>query len=349
MPQKVRITEIYPDGSERTRELVATMLRYGENWDQRGSVLEPAERQQCELRGRKAVSFNNEGDMNRVFALVERMDKYLPQMQLDHEEGTQIAGIVKHQQACGASITGDQTTAYVNAKNGDLEAAFGGIMATNSMLTRKTVQEILDSGHFLECIIAPGFETGALEMFPKGKSVRLVDYTPEWTDQRSHIYDELEYRSLVGGRMLVQDFDSQTWAGDQPWRVVTTRQPTGPEIVNCIMAWIIAQSLTSNAVTYVKDRMLRGSTAGQQKRSDSAWFSGLRAQKMGLDIDGASAATDGFWPFPDGIGELHKFGITAVMCPGGEKNRGKNEQEIIDTANELGIAMLHTDKRVFKH
>ncbi len=349
LPEKLRITEIYPDGSQRTRELIVTPLRYGENWDQRGAVLEPTSAHHTELRGRKAVSFNNEGDMDRAFRLVERLDRHLPLLRGGGIDGEDIVAIVKHTEASGAAIRHDQENAFRDARLGDVEANFGGIAASNKPWSVATTNALLDTGHFLECIVAPGFEVGVPEMIPKGKTVRLVDFTPEWTTERGTLYSEFELRSLSRGRILIQDPDTQAWAGEQPWRLATVRRPTEAELANAIIAWDVAWSMTSNAVALVNQGQLIGAAGGQQKRADSARFAGLKAHKMGFKTDGASAATDGFFPFPDGVEELYNLGARTIMCPGGEKNKGKNEPEVLAKANELGMSLLFTDKRTFRH
>jgi phosphoribosylaminoimidazolecarboxamide formyltransferase / IMP cyclohydrolase len=351
----------------QTRVLVGKELRYGENPDQRGAVFEPVGISRPELFQRKSPSYCNETDADRAFGLVEELDRILPDLR--QVKGREIVAIRKHGTACGLAIAETQPEAYSLAFATDMDSAYGGIIATNTPWTLASHKALISveppmngeklKGHFVEVIAAPGIEPGVYELMESRQksTIRFPDLTRDW-QERDKLYSEFSLRSLLGGRILLQDPDYSTWGPALP-SVVSNRAPTDSEWDNAVIAWVIAKHTPSNAIVYVGENRLKAITGGSQRRSDAAWISGERAKRnveelcrsgidltgINLDLQGTSAATDGFAPFKDTPEEANKYGAMTLIAPHG----GKRDQDVIDEVNRLGMAMLHTEKRAFRH
>jgi phosphoribosylaminoimidazolecarboxamide formyltransferase/IMP cyclohydrolase len=304
-------------------------MRYGENPHQSAAFY--TERNTTEasvstaeqLQG-KALSFNNIADTDAALELVKTFDDT-------------ACVIVKHANPCGVSIGNSVFEAYDRAYKTDPTSAFGGIIAFNRELDAETAQAIIDR-QFVEVIIAPSVSDDAKQAVSSKQNVRLL-VCGELGEQQP-AYD---YKRVTGG-LLVQDRDLGTVA-ESDLKVVTKRAPTEKEMADLQFAWKVAKYVKSNAIVYVKDGMTIGVGAGQMSRVYSAKIAGIKAADEGLEVPGSVMASDAFFPFRDGIDAAAEAGITAVIHPGGSMR----DQEVIDAANEHGIAMVFTGMRHFKH
>ncbi len=296
-------------------------LRYGENPHQEAFLYGDFDKYFEVLHG-KELSYNNIVDLVAAVEIVSELEPY-------------SCTIIKHTNACGAASSGDTFNSYVNALACDPVSAFGGIVAFNSKVDEKTAHKLNEI--FLEIIIAPDFSGAALEILKKKKNRRLVKILSNFEDINSIV------KSIPGG-ILVQDKDKSVITDDMI-KNVTERKCTDEELENLKFAWKICKHTKSNAIVFVKNKMAIGVGAGQMSRIDSVKLAANRAKEHGHDLAGAVAASDAFFPFPDGIEEMSSYGITSVIQPGGSIR----DEEVIDAANKLNISMVFTGIRNFKH
>ena len=304
-------------------------MRYGENPHQKAAFY--TERTQNEasistatqLQG-KALSFNNIADTDAALELVKTFDET-------------ACVIVKHANPCGVAIGNTPFEAYDRAFKTDPTSAFGGIIAFNVELDVQTAQAIVDR-QFVEVIIAPTVSDEAKTIIEAKKNLRLL-VCGELSEQLP-AYD---YKKVTGG-LLLQDRDLGSVTKDD-LKVVTKIAPTSEQLSDLLFAWKVAKYVKSNAIVYVKDGMTIGVGAGQMSRVYSAKIAGIKAADEGLEVPGSVMASDAFFPFRDGIDAAAAAGITAVIHPGGSMR----DQEVIDAADEHGIAMVFTGMRHFKH
>ena len=257
------------------------------------------------------------------------------------------ACIVKHATPCGVAIAGDLATTFVKANEADSLAAFGGIVAVNRSIDLATAQQIVDGQKFLEVIVAPGYDDEALALLKdRWKNVRLLScgVSASLTDlnheRGAYATEKLSIRSIDGG-FLVQEPDS---AGiiESEWKVVSARQPTESEIADLKFAWLACKHVKSNAIVLAKNGATVGIGGGQVDRVGAAR---IAIEKSGARASGAVAASDAFFPFPDGPELLLKAGVTAIVQPGGSTR----DQLTIDAVNAAGAAMIFTGCRHFRH
>lgn len=320
----------YADGDFREREqtlpeildlrLPCRMsLRYGENPHQRAALyggsggVAGGE----QLQG-KELSYNNLVDLDAAFQLVR-------------EFGGAAAVIIKHTNPCGCAEQETPAEAYRKAYECDPVSAFGGVLGFNREVDEETAAEIAKT--FIEAIVAPGFTAGARGILAAKKNLRLLRVDFGWTP-------EPVLRAISGG-VLMQTPDELTFDPAQ-LRVVTERTPTAEEMAALEFAWKVAKHVKSNAVVYARAGQLLGVGAGQMSRVDSVRFGALKAV---LPLEGSVLASDAFFPFPDGVEEAARHGVTAVIQPGGSVR----DKEVIEAANRLGLAMLFTGVRHFRH
>lgn len=314
----------YLDGGEgETLTLYPVQsLRYGENPHQSAVLLgyRPGD---TPLGGKvlqgKELSYNNLLDLDAAWRTV-----------VGYKKGSIV--IVKHLTPCGVASNDNQASAYRSAFACDKVSAYGGIIASNRVLETATAEAIGDL--FVECIIAPGFEAGARELLAKKKNARLVEM-PDL-----EVEPKVEYRSVVRG-MLRQQVD----LGDPDqsnWKVVTEKQPTADEIAAMKFAWIACQYVKSNSIVFAKGEATVGIGGGQPNRVDCVR---IAAGHAGENSKGAVMASDAFFPFTDSVEEAAKCGITAIVQPGGSIR----DQESIDLCNRLGLSMVFTGYRHFRH
>lgn len=306
-------------------------MRYGENPHQSAAFYVEADAREAsvatarQLQG-KELSFNNVADTDAAFECVKSF--------------TDIACvIVKHANPCGVAVGASPREAYDKAFATDPTSAFGGIIAFNRPLDAETARAIIDR-QFVEVIIAPGVEEAALAIVAEKQNVRLLDVGDNWPGEREHAHD---FKRVTGG-LLVQDRDLGMVGRDE-LTVVSERVPSEQEMRDLAFAWKVAKYVKSNAIVYAKDGQTIGVGAGQMSRVYSAKIAGIKAADEGLSVPGSVMASDAFFPFRDGIDAAAAAGITAVIQPGGSMR----DQEVIDAANEAGIAMVFTGMRHFKH
>jgi phosphoribosylaminoimidazolecarboxamide formyltransferase/IMP cyclohydrolase len=305
-------------------------MRYGENPHQRAAFYaESHPKEACvatakQLQG-KALSYNNVADTDAALECVKPF-------------ADPACVIVKHANPCGVAIGADILQAYDLAYATDPTSAFGGIIAFNRELDAATAKAIIDR-QFVEVIIAPSISTEAIELLAAKKNVRLLA-CGEFDSER---VPAMDYKRVTGG-LLVQERDLGMVAmGDV--KVVTTRQPSEEELNDLLFAWEVAKYVKSNAIVYAKAGRTIGVGAGQMSRVYSAKIAGIKAADEGLEVKGSVMSSDAFFPFRDGIDAAAAAGITAVIQPGGSMR----DQEVIDAANEHGIAMVFTGMRHFRH
>jgi len=311
-------------------------LRYGENPHQKAAAYVADKPQEAsvlfaaKLHG-KELSYINLLDADAALSAVK---------ELSGAGGGPGACIVKHATPCGFATAADLATAFKNAFAGDPLAAFGGIVALNRPIDLATAQAITSIDKLLEVIVAPGFEAEALELLRKRwKNVRLLDVGAMGTASEAD-RAEMHLHRIVGG-YLVQERD--LLGGDErDWKVVSERQPTAEEEADLKIAWLACKHVKSNALVLAKDRMMVGSGAGQQDRVNACR---IAVQKAGDRARGSAAASDAFFPFPDGPQLLLEAGVRAINHPGGSVR----DQETLEVVNRAGAAMILTGERHFKH
>jgi phosphoribosylaminoimidazolecarboxamide formyltransferase/IMP cyclohydrolase len=239
--------------------------------------------------------------------------------------------IIKHANPCGAAVHGDITTAYERAHECDPVSAFGGIVAINRIVPKSLAEKLAPV--FTEVVVAPGYEPDALAVLTAKKNLRVLT-----ADAPSPAV--LDIRSIDGG-LLVQTVDRVT-IDRQSWKVVTDRAPDDSEWLDLLLAWRVAARVLSNCIVMVKDGQAVGIGAGQQNRRDAGR---IAAEKSNGRARGGACASDAFFPFRDGLDAAAEAGCTAVIQPGGSVR----DQEVIDAANEYGMAMVFTGERHFRH
>ena len=245
--------------------------------------------------------------------------------------------IVKHANPCGVGIGADLAQAYTKAFATDPTSAFGGIIAFNRPLGGPLLDAILEK-QFVEVVIAPSVDDSAVEVAKQKKNVRLLicgalDAAPRGREIKR-----------VGGGLLVQDAD-ELCLDEAALNVVSRIQPSDAQMQDLLFAWKVAWFTKSNAIVYARDLQTIGVGAGQMSRVISAKIAGLKAAEEGLTVPGAVMASDAFFPFRDGIDAAAQAGIAAVIQPGGSMR----DQEVIDAADEHGLAMVFTGVRHFRH
>jgi phosphoribosylaminoimidazolecarboxamide formyltransferase/IMP cyclohydrolase len=323
------------DGAPETLRLELTKvsdLRYGENPHQKAACYvrrgahEAGVASAKKLAG-KELSFNNLQDASAALELAK-------------DFADPAAAIIKHMNPCGAAEASALAEAYRLAYEGDPLSAFGSVVALNRRVDEATADEIASPDRFVEVVIAPAFDEEAVRVLtekPKwGKSVRLLavgDFALRDTT-------EYDFRTITGG-FLRQDRDLGFPELDS-LKVVTSRAPTDDEMTDLRFAWVVSKHLKSNAIAIAKGRQLVGAGAGQMSRVDAA---DLATRKAGSRAQGAVAASDAFFPFPDGLEILAKHGVRAVIQPGG----AKNDRDVIAAADASDVAMVFTGVRHFRH
>ncbi|MBC8210656.1 MAG: bifunctional phosphoribosylaminoimidazolecarboxamide formyltransferase/IMP cyclohydrolase [Gammaproteobacteria bacterium] len=302
-------------------------MRYGENPHQNAAfyvetnLVEPCISTSVQLSG-KELSYNNIADTDAALECVKQYEQ-------------PACVIVKHANPCGVAITDNILTAYDRAYATDPESAFGGIIAFNRPLDEATAQAIIER-QFVEVIIAPSVSEGAAEIIATKPNVRLLS-SGQWKES---VY-RLDSKRVNGG-LLVQDADLSLY---DTLDVVTKAQPTEAQMADLLFSWKVAKFVKSNAIVYARDLMTIGVGAGQMSRINSARIAGIKAEQAGLEVTGSVMASDAFFPFRDGIDAAHAAGISAIIQPGGSMR----DKEVIEAANEHGIAMVFTKMRHFRH
>jgi phosphoribosylaminoimidazolecarboxamide formyltransferase/IMP cyclohydrolase len=304
---------------------LAQPLRYGENPHQRaalyadGSGLGVAGSRQ--LQG-KELSFNNLVDLDACWELAQEFPS--------GADDAAAVIIVKHTNPCGAATGSTVLEAYQKALAADPISAFGSVIGINRVVDGDAAQEIAKL--FVEAIAAPGFTPEARERFAARKNLRLVEIQPA---------PVRPIAKQISGGMLLQDADTGR-INESELKVVTSRPPSAEELRSLLFAWRISKHVKSNAIVYARDGQTIGVGAGQMSRVDAARFGAMKAV---LPLPGCVAASVAFFPFPDGLETVAQAGATAVIQPGGSVK----DEDVIAAADRLGVAMVFTGIRHFRH
>ncbi len=321
--------ELFPDSMPIPTEKVME-LRYGENPDQKAAFYAdpftpgPTVAKAEQLHG-KQLSFNNILDLDKAMDIA-----------MDFERPTAV--IMKHTNPCGLASADDIHDAFVTAYAVDPKSAFGCVICLNRECPESVAKEIRENKYFVEAIIAPDFKPEALEILLQRKNIRLLrTNSPIGPQVRVR---ELKMKRIQGG-MLVQT-DEALRVSDDDLKVVTKRAPTEEEAKALQFAWKLVKHVSSNSVVFVKEERAIGIGAGQMSRVDSAMIARI---KGGDATPGSVMASDAFFPFRDGVDEAAKAGVTAIIQPGGSIR----DEEVIQAADEHGMAMVFTGCRVFRH
>ncbi len=294
-------------------------LRYGENPHQLGALYASGDAGiggARKLHG-KELSFNNIVDLDAAWQLVEEFSR-------------PAAAIIKHTNPCGCAEQETPAEAFRRALECDPVSAFGSVLAFNREVDAEAARAV--SELFVEAVAAPGYSAEALSVLTQKKNIRLLEIGGAGSD--------LVVRSVSGG-FLIQTQDKPA-PGEEGPKVVTERPPTDDERKALEFAWKVVKHVKSNAIVYARPGQTVGVGAGQMSRVDAAR---IGASKAVLELAGTAVGSDAFFPFPDGLEEVARHGVTAVIQPGGSRR----DQEVIDAANRLGLAMVFTGVRHFRH
>lgn len=307
----------------------AQTMRYGENPHQSAAFYVESEPKEAsvatavQVQG-KELSFNNVADTDAALECVKQFE-------------APACVIVKHANPCGVAVSSGIAEAYDKAFKTDPTSAFGGIIAFNRELDHETAKTIVDR-QFVEVIIAPEVSARAKTVIAGKPNVRLL-VCGQWEAPVA----AWDYKRVNGG-LLVQDRDLGVIT-EADLKVVTKAQPTPQQIKDLLFCWKVAKSVKSNAIVYANNEQTIGVGAGQMSRVYSAKIAGIKAADEGLEVQGSVMASDAFFPFRDGIDAAAEAGISAIIQPGGSMR----DQEVIDAADEHGMAMVFTSMRHFKH
>jgi phosphoribosylaminoimidazolecarboxamide formyltransferase/IMP cyclohydrolase len=324
--------------TDRERE-----LRYGENPHQAGALYADPTCEEANVvdapqrnAGAKGMSYNNYNDADAALNLVTEFED-------------PAAAVIKHTNPAGAAVADTVSEAYADALATDPKSAFGGIVALNRECDRETAGRIVDS--FKEVVVAPGYTEAALSTLAEKENLRALDVGAleaggvRGAFEGGDPAERLAEKPIVGGR-LVQERDRQRLAPED-LEVVTEREPTDEQIKAMLFAWRTIKHVKSNAIVYASGTETVGIGMGQVSRVDAVRLAGMKAEKdaKGKTAAGAVMASDAFFPFPDGVEVAAEHGIEAVIQPGGSIR----DEEVTEAADDLGLAMVHTGQRAFRH
>jgi len=306
-------------------------LRYGENPQQlaglyRSGIDNNISIFNAEVLWGKKLSYNNVMDADSALDIVREFAG----------EDKAFVTILKHSNPCGAAMADTQLEAYEKALAGDPVSAFGGIIGVNRKMEKAVAAKIIE--RFFEIVIAPDYESEALEILKKKKNLRILKLRGEDWGKMG-----LNYRRIESG-FLVQEWDAPGMENER-FDLKTKANPTEDDRENLRFAWKICKHVKSNAIVYAKGLQILGVGAGQMSRVDSARFGAVKAADAGLDLNGAVLASDAFFPFRDGVDAAAENGVSAIIQPGGSIR----DEEVIAAADEHGMSMVFTGIRHFKH
>lgn len=318
--------QIFPStialGFEKVQE-----LRYGENPNQQAAFYaDPFCSGTCVSRAEKLhgkeLSYNNILDLDAAMDIAREFDR-------------PTAVVMKHTNPCGVASSDKISDAFVTAYAVDPVAAFGCVISTNRDIDVSTAEEI--SKYFVEAVVAPNYEDKALEILTKKKNIRILRTLAPITKEASA---GIAMKGVKGG--LLMQTKSYVDLTPENLKAVTNRKPTEEEIKAMLFAWKVVKHVWSNAIVFCKDERAVGIGAGQMSRVDSSMIAGIKSKG---EAKGSVMASDAFFPFRDGVDEAAKTGVTAIIQPGGSIR----DEEVIEAANEHGMAMVFTGSRVFRH
>jgi phosphoribosylaminoimidazolecarboxamide formyltransferase/IMP cyclohydrolase len=317
--------DLFPD-TFATALVRAQALRYGENPGQAAAFY--VEKPGIGLaalvqRGGKELSFNNLLDLEGALLAIEPF-------------GDQCAcAIVKHTTPCGLAVGDGTLDSYRKALECDPVSAFGSVIAFNKPVDEATADAV--SGLFVECVVAPKFADGAVEVLGRKKNLRVLEGTASWPSR------SFDYKRVRGG-VLVQE-RAPTIIDASGWTVPTKRKPDAAEMEDLLFAWRSVAAVKSNAIVLARGGRTIGIGAGQMSRVDAAFMAVHKARLSGHDTKGSVIGSDAFFPFRDGIDQAADAGVKAIVQPGGSVR----DAEVIEAADAHGIAMAFTGKRQFRH
>ena len=322
--------DAWPDPLELRWQL-AEPLRYGENPHQSAALYRTATTRggtvaHARQRQGKQLSFNNIVDADAAFQAVNAFD-------------APACVIVKHANPCGVAVDTSPALAYEHAYRTDPTSAYGGVIAFNRPLDEATVAAILGR-QFAEVIVAPEIDARVLAALASKPSIRVLE---AGTPARGTGGTELEIKTIDGGVLLQQRDDGRVDVAAA--KVVTRREPGAEELADLAFAWTVVKFVKSNAIVYARGGATLGIGAGQPSRVMSARIGALKAAEAGLQIQGAALASDAFFPFRDGVDAAAANGVRAIVQPGGSIR----DDEVVQAADEHGIAMVFTGMRHFRH
>tara|TARA_B100000700_G_scaffold168409_1_gene185959 strand:+ start:1674 stop:3206 length:1533 start_codon:yes stop_codon:yes gene_type:complete len=297
-------------------------LRYGENPHQEGSLYAINDKQRIKKIHGKELSYNNYNDIYSAISVLKTFKK---------NEGTVI---IKHANPCGVSVEKKKIQSYINALSCDPISAFGGVIAINSIINKKLALELNKT--FFEVIISKGFNKDALKILKKRKNIRLINYDKFNLDNKKNYL-------FLENAFLVQDSNEILL---NKIKVMTRKKPSMNQLYSLKFAMNICKFVKSNAIVLVNGKSTIGIGAGQPSRLDSCKIASNKAREFSPQkLINSVAASDAFFPFPDGIEELAESGVKAIIQPGGSIN----DKKAIKAADDAGIIMAFTGTRHFKH
>jgi phosphoribosylaminoimidazolecarboxamide formyltransferase/IMP cyclohydrolase len=302
------------------------VLRYGENPQQRAGLYvteEPRGIGDLTQRQGKELSFNNILDIDAAMLAVASWNSEV------------ACAVIKHTTPCGVALGRSVAEAFQRARASDPVSAFGSVIAFNTVVDRTAAEAMSDL--FIEVVVAPAFHADALAVFSARKNLRVVELPVTRTPHG------LDWKKIRGG-FLIQDQFTFSPAEDH-WRIATTREPTEQEMNDLRFAWAAVATVKSNAIVLSRDRQTIGIGAGQMSRVDAAFLAIYKARQSGHPTAGAVLASDGFFPFADGVEQAASAGVRAIIQPGGSVR----DAEVTEAANKLDIAMVLTGVRMFRH
>jgi phosphoribosylaminoimidazolecarboxamide formyltransferase/IMP cyclohydrolase len=305
-------------------------LRYGENPDQPAAFYRtqgPATGLAAlrQIHG-KELSFNNLLDVDGALLAVSAWEG----------SGLAACAIIKHTTPCGLAVGADAPEAYRKALMTDPTSAFGSVIAFNVPVTEEAA--VLLRPNFVEAVVAPSFAEAGLRLLTEKKNLRLLELPSLASDP-----GERDWKRVRGGFVAQTRLDMRF--PEDGWRVVTRRQPSAGEMDDLRFAWRAVAAVKSNAILLARGGMALGIGAGQMSRVDSSRIAVMKARDNGFDLAGAALASDAFFPFRDGVDAAADAGVRAIIQPGGSVR----DDEVIAAADEHGMAMVFTGRRLFRH
>ncbi|WP_269622339.1 bifunctional phosphoribosylaminoimidazolecarboxamide formyltransferase/IMP cyclohydrolase [Prochlorococcus marinus] len=308
-------------------------LRYGENPHQKASWYSSRRHgwgEAKQIQG-KELSTNNLLDLE---AAISTIREFGYGTNIKNQNCDNAAVIIKHTNPCGVGISNSLSSAFSKALDADRTSAFGGIVALNCSVDLKTASQL--KGIFLECIVAPHFDDQAKSVLAEKKNLRLIELDPISIEKT----DKHNVRSILGG-VIVQELDDKP-IQENAWKVVTRKEPSKIQINDLTFAWKVVRHIRSNAISIASSGQTLGIGAGQMNRIGAAK---IALEAAGIKANNAVLASDGFFPFDDTIRLAAKYGISAIIQPGGSIKDNLS----IDACNELNLSMIFTGRRHFLH
>ena len=313
-------------------------LRYGENPHQDAALYADNTCDEASVvhaeqlnEGAKALSYNNYNDADGALNLIKEFDD-------------PAAAVIKHTNPAGCATADTLAEAYADALATDAKSAFGGIVALNRECDAATAELVADS--FKEVVVAPGYTEDALDVLTAKKNLRVLDVGGLTAgDGLGEITETFTSKELVGGR-LVQERDLEPVTRED-LEVVTEREPTEEQLESMLFAWKVQKHVKSNGIVFAKDTETVGLGVGQVSRVDAVEIAAMKAERdaEGKTAEGGVMGSDAFFPFPDAVEKAAEAGIEAIIQPGGSKN----DDKVIAAADELGMTMVMTGQRCFRH